>query len=121
MYNLYIKGADKALDDVTVFSEKFAKRLVYLRMRKGVSAREMSISLGLANNYINGIENGKSMPSMVMFWAICKYLDITPQEFFDFDNKMPSISRELLEEANRMDNETMQILLQLMRKLNTGK
>lgn len=109
------------MDDATALNEKFAKRLVQLRMRKGVSAREMSISLGMSDNYINNVESGRAMPSMTTFWAICEYLNVTPREFFDFDNKAPSISRELLAEARKLDNETMQILLELMRRLNAGR
>lgn len=60
-----------------------ATRLTQLRIQKGVSAREMSLSLGQAPNYINTIENRKSLPSMQAFFFICEYLNITPQEFFD--------------------------------------
>ena len=35
------------------------ERLAKLRTQKGVSARDMSLSLGQANNYINNIENKK--------------------------------------------------------------
>lgn len=61
----------------------FSKRLTQLRMEKGVSARDMSLSLGQSESYINRIENGKMMPSMTVFFYICDYFDITPQEFFN--------------------------------------
>lgn len=38
--------------------EKFVKRLIELRLNKGVSARDMSLSLGQSAGYINNIENG---------------------------------------------------------------
>ena len=38
----------------------FIRRLVELRMNKGVSAREMSLSIGQAPSYINNIETGVS-------------------------------------------------------------
>lgn len=57
------------------------ERLAKLRMQKGVSARDMSLSLGQANNYINNIENKKSLPSMQAFFYICEYFEVTPQEF----------------------------------------
>ena len=44
------------------------------RTQKGVSARDMSLSLGQANNYINNIENKKSLPAMQSFFYICEYL-----------------------------------------------
>ena len=37
--------------------EGFPKRLAELRQEKGVSARDMSLSLGQSESYINKIEN----------------------------------------------------------------
>lgn len=41
----------------------FIKRLVALRVSKGASARDMSLSLGQSAGYINNIENGVNYPS----------------------------------------------------------
>ena len=43
--------------------KEFSSRLVKLREEKGVSARDMILSMGQNPGYINTIENGKSMPS----------------------------------------------------------
>ena len=60
----------------------FIKRLVALRVSKGASARDMSLSLGQSAGYINNIENGVNYPSMTVFFYICDYLGISPKEFF---------------------------------------
>lgn len=39
-----------------MYEEFVPKRLAKLRLQKGVSARDMSLSLGQANNYINNIK-----------------------------------------------------------------
>lgn len=65
--------------------EVFIKRLIELRLKKDVSAREMSLSLGMGENYINTLENGDSLPNMTTFLLICDYFGITPKEFFDDD------------------------------------
>lgn len=62
--------------------EAFSKRLVQLRMAKGVSARDMSLSLGQNPGYINSIENNKTFPSMSNFFEICDYLNIIPNGIF---------------------------------------
>ena len=64
----------------------FIDRLVKLRMNKGVSARDMSLSIGQSEGYINNIENGVNFPSMTVFFYICDYFGITPMEFFDIDS-----------------------------------
>ena len=70
---------------IIVEKEEFIKRLTELRMNKGVSARDMSLSLGQSPGYINNIENGVNLPSMSLFFYICDYFGITPLEFFDMD------------------------------------
>ena len=39
------------------YAEWFPQRVMELRMQKGVSARDMSLSLGQSESYINKIEN----------------------------------------------------------------
>ena len=56
--------------------EDFVKRLRELRHAKGVSARAMSLAIGQSPNYINSIERSRNLPSMKVFFAICKYLNI---------------------------------------------
>ena len=40
----------------------FYQRIAALRMQKGVSARDMSLSLGQSESYINKIENKRTLP-----------------------------------------------------------
>ena len=67
------------------YIEFFYKRLTELRIQKGVSARDMSLSLGQSESYINKIENRRTLPSLTGFIYICEYFEITPQEFFNTD------------------------------------
>lgn len=73
-----------------IFDEKtFGLRLAKLRQMLDISAREMSLDLGQNKNYINSIETGKNYPSMASFLYICKYLNIHPRDFFDFNFNNP--------------------------------
>ena len=62
------------------YTEWFRTRLSQLRMDAGVSARDMSLSLGQSESYINKIENRRTLPSMTGFFYICDYFHITPHE-----------------------------------------
>lgn len=102
--------------------EKFLPdRLAELRIQRGISARDMSLTLGQANNYINTIENKKSLPSMQSFFYICEFLDITPQEFFDVGNSNPKMLNEFIEEAKKLDPESFSHILGIMKQLNRNK
>ncbi len=95
----------------------FIKRLVELRMNKGVSARDMSLSIGQGASYINNIESGLSYPSMTGFFYICEYLGITPQEFFDTEVVNPTKSHELANATRGLNNEQMDNLIAIAKGL----
>jgi len=50
------------------YEQFVAERISRLRMQKGVSARDMSLSMGQSENYINLIENKRNLPSMTVFF-----------------------------------------------------
>ena len=75
--------------------KEFAIRLARLREKKGVSARDMSLSIGQAAGYINALENKKGFPSMQVFFYICEYLGVAPREFFDEDIAEPQLVQKL--------------------------
>lgn len=93
--------------------ETFCKRLTQLRMNKGVSARDMSLSIGQSPNYINGIEGGKNYPSMETFFYICDYFGITPRDFFDVDSTSPAKAAELMEIIKSLPNEQLDLFIAL--------
>ena len=97
---------------------KFGERLSYLRILKNVSAREMSLSIGLSANYINKIENGKSLPSMAVFFDICDYLNISQTDFFDLENNDPDQVTGMIVGYKRLDNEARETVAGIVRVLN---
>lgn len=95
----------------------FIKRLVALRVSKGASARDMSLSLGQSAGYINNIENGVNYPFMTVFFYICDYLGISPKEFFDTETLNPSKANELLSEAKGLSSEQLDHLIAIAKGL----
>lgn len=97
----------------------FAARLVQLRTEKGVSARDMSLSIGQSPNYITSIESGRNLPSMTVFFYICEYLEISPAQFFDTETQSPSKLDKLIKAAkglNADDIDHITALLERMKK-----
>ncbi len=93
------------------FKNFFSLRLANLRGQKAVSARDMSLSLGMTDAYINHIENKSNMPSMENFFYICEYLKVTPKDFFDTDAKAPEMLTALINECKQLDRDSLQGLL----------
>ena len=97
--------------------QEFIDRLVKLRMNKGVSARDMSLSLGQSEGYINNIENGVNFTSMTVFFYICDYFGIKPKEFFDVDSSDPVKSKELLEATKNLTSEQLEHLIAIAKSI----
>ncbi len=102
---------------IALEKEDFIRRLTELRLQKGVSARDMSLSLGQSPGYINNIENGVNLPSMTTFFFICDYLGITPMEFFDTGSHNPTKVNELLNHAKKLNDLQLDALNLLLRDL----
>ena len=93
-----------------MYEKLFSKRLAELRIQKGVSARDMSLSLGQNPGYILTIESGSAFPAMSNFFYICEYLNVTPQEFFDFKEDHADGINALVDQLDKLDEEQIQAL-----------
>lgn len=100
-----------------MYEDLFYDRLVLLRLEKGVSARDMSISLGLSHGYINSIENKKTFPSMQVFFYICEYLGVTPAEFFEKNRSLQIKYKDLLEDLDSLDPESIKNIKEIVKKM----
>jgi len=96
--------------------EEFIARLTQLRIKHGVSARDMSLSLGQNASYINNIENGKALPSMTVFFYICDYFNITPQDFFSYENQNPEKTKELKYDLHLLTDNQLNLVLSLVKE-----
>ena len=100
-----------------MYEEFTQNRITQLRMQKGVSARDMSLSLGQNDSYINRIENKKSLPSLSGLFYICEYFGITPQQFFDEGNAYPDQLTAVIEDLKKLDVESLSYIAGMAKKL----
>lgn len=99
----------------------FPERLAQLRTQKGVSARDMSLSLGQSESYINKIENRRTLPSMSGFFFICEYLGIEPHEFFATKINSPQKTAELVTALSKLKPHQAEHLLQVINDITENK
>ena len=93
----------------------FSLRIATLRTKKGVSARDMSLSMGQNPGYINNIESGKSLPSLSGIFYICDYLNITPSELFDMDVENPEKLKGIIEDLKRLNDKQLDTIATLIK------
>ena len=97
--------------------EDIGKRITELRMKKGVSARDMSLSIGMGPAYINNVENGKSMISMEVLFYICEYFQITPAEFFDEECKEPTKAYSVMQEVKKLNSNQLDVIQSMIEQM----
>jgi len=93
--------------NIEEFDNYLSKRIAQLRTAKGVSARDMSLTLGQGAGYINSIENKNSLPSMHVFYFICEYFKISPKDFFDEDSATPDKLNKLMADMKSLTPEQL--------------
>jgi transcriptional regulator with XRE-family HTH domain len=96
-------------------------RILALRLQKNISAQKMSGLLGLSEGYLNKIELKKAFPSWPAFFKIIDFMGVTAKDFFDTDAPNPARLKELLEEARELDDETLEYMIGLARKIRAKK
>ena len=95
----------------------FSLRIATLRTKKGVSARDMSLSMGQNPGYINNIESGKSMPSLTGIFYICDYLNITPSELFDEEVENPEKLKGIIKDLRKLNDKQLDTISALVKDL----
>ena len=99
------------------FYDFISKRTSQLRMAKGISARDLSLTIGQAAGYINSIENKKSLPSMQGLYYICEYFRISPKEFFDADSTAPEKLNELIADMKSLTPEQIDNISRIVKDI----
>ena len=101
--------------------EWFSSRLAQIRTARKLSARDLSLSLGQSPGYINKIENKRSLPSMQVFFYLCEYLKITPEDFFAQNITYPILLNETISELKKLDSHQLEHILRIVKDINEAK
>jgi transcriptional regulator with XRE-family HTH domain len=66
--------------------EKFGEKLRALRIRSGLTLKELALSLGLtAHGYLSEIECGKKKPTVEFALKVAEYFKVTTDELLKDD------------------------------------
>jgi transcriptional regulator with XRE-family HTH domain/quercetin dioxygenase-like cupin family protein len=70
--------------------DNLGERLKGIRMKKGLSLRELARQANVSPSFISQIENGKSQPSVATLYSFSQLLDISIDELFDHRAAAPT-------------------------------
>jgi len=98
--------------------EFIKQRYSIIRNAHNISARKLSFELGQSSEYINQIENGKTLPSLEGLMNFCSYFNITIAEFFNEEFKYPIEYKTIISELNKLDSLELKLFEDLLRMFN---
>lgn len=101
--------------------EFIKERISTIRNSKNISARSLSLNLGMSSEYVNQVENGRLMPSLDFIMNFCDYFNISVAEFFDETIKNPKKYQDLIQELNKMSQPELQQIIDLTKLINKNK
>ena len=96
-------------------------RYSIIRNANNISARKLSFELGQSSEYINQIENGKSLPSLEGLINFCSYFKISIAEFFNEDFKYPIEYKAIIKDLNKLDRIELKLVEDLLKLLTNKK
>ena len=99
-------------------SEFIRKRITELRIKKGVSEYKISVDLGHSRSYMQSIVSGRSLPSMAEFLYICKYLGVTPSDFFNEEIADPALVKKAFAGIAKLSEKDLALLLSLIERFS---
>lgn len=101
--------------------EFIKSRIAQIRGSKNISARSLSLELGMSSEYINQVENGRLNPSLDFLLNFCDYFKISIGEFFDENNAFPIEYQSLIKELNKLNKQEIEQIINLVNLLNSYK
>lgn len=73
-------------------------RIKTRRKELKIKQAELAEMLGISNNHMSSIENGKQKPSMDIFIGICRYLNVSPDYLLLGSLHAHNVPQDILEQ-----------------------
>lgn len=103
-------------------NKDFIRNRIYsIRNANNISARNLSLELGMSSEYVNQLEGGRLNPSIDFLINFCNHFDLSLSDFFDTKINYPTKLKELITELNKLNDEELGLIYELTRYFNSKK
>lgn len=107
LYDYLKRGGD------TMVKEFVQEKVAQLREQANMTQRDLSLTLGMSESYINQVETGRTLPSLEAIEYICQYFQITVNDFFDLSKTNPVRQNQLIEATAGLQNSQIDNLIEI--------
>jgi len=100
--------------------ERFSKRVRDMRQLRGISQEQLALKAGINVSFLGQIERGTKKPTIDTIDKLLDALDISYQDFFDFEsdvNQGSAVLDKIMYELKPRPVEEQQLIYDLMRKI----
>lgn len=102
--------------------KEFIKNRVYqIRNANKISARSLSLELGMSSEYINQLESGRLMPSLDFLINFCDYFNLSLSDFFDTEVKYTIETKQIINELNKLSKDEVTLVYNLIHTIGKNK
>lgn len=91
------------------------RRIAKRRKELGIKQNALANKLGYHKNHLSGIEHGRISPSMDLFVAICKELNISPNYLLEGTMHPENVSLYIVADLNKCRDEDKDTLAKIVR------
>lgn len=86
------------------------KRIAKRRKELGIKQNALAAKLNYNKNHLSGIEHGRISPSMDLFVALCKELDVTPDYLLEGAMHPENVPHDIVDNINHCREEDIDII-----------
>lgn len=95
--------------------ENFVYRIMQLQKQNNLNDHELSRLLGYKANNMNKIINFVSLPRMEKFFELCDFFNISPEEFFRYNDEDPKWTDQTFKRLQNLNEEERKIIDYIIR------
>lgn len=101
----------KIFDDVTVV--EIGKRIQKKRIEKGIKAIDFSEAIGIGNNQLSRIENGKAVCRVEHLFVIAQYLNVS-MDYLLYGNECNEMLSKLIATISPLNDDRIAKVVKIM-------
>lgn len=101
--------------------ENFVYRIMQLQKQNNLNDHELSRLLGYKANNMNKIINFVSLPRMEKFFELCDFFNISPEEFFRYNDEDPKWTDQTFKRLQNLNEEERKIIDYILTTFGNNK
>ena len=102
---------------------QFGQRMRLKRKEMHLTQSKLAEILGISNNHVSSIENGREKPSIDLLYKICEAINTTPDFLLLGSTRLNNVSQNIVDSLKLCSNEDLDIIneiVQLYVRKNSG-